>query len=318
MYRVGCHLRSALVVVLLCAGLVAAEAAQAGSAADLTITLAGHPGTVSPPGGSAVYRATVKNSRGRRTFTAIEVVTTLGNGSRFDRALTGAACSNPSGDAITVVCSVGPLAPGLSASVDIFAAMPLTVGQSTATASITMSSPLDDRRNNTTDPPATILVVSDPNTTSGFFTPGAYPLGNEVLTVPASASKGLVTAVSQEDSSPLCGPDCLFSDNAVKVDFPLQDPAYSVEDPFNPLTLQLDMGFLTPPCRGLGGTCDDLRFVDHLGRTGIVPFCEGASGTSAGPAHALPSAPCKYHQFKDVDGRVNFEIAFLSNDPTFF
>ncbi len=93
--------------------------------------------------------------------------------------------------------------------------------------------------------------------------------------------------------------------DAVGVDFPLQDQVYKVEDPWNPLTLRLDMVFLTPPCRGLGDTCDDLRFVDHLGRIGVVPFCDGASGTHAGPAHALPSAPCKHHQFKSVDGAAS-------------
>lgn len=317
MQRVGrAHLKLVWISALLVAGLLTTGVAQAGSAPDLTIAITGHPGTVSPPGGSALFRLVVTNAVGRQTFTKISVVVTLSEGSQFDPALTGAACS--SGDGVTVACGVESLAPGRSESIDIFAAAPLVVGQFTTTASITASSPSDDRRNNTTNPPATTVVVSDPNTRSGFFTPGEHPLGNDKLTVPVTAAKGLVTAISQQDSSTLCGSDCLFTDNAVKVDFPLQDPVYSVRDPRNPMLLQLDMGSLTPPCRGLGGTCDDLRFVDHLGNTGVVPFCDGASGTNAGPAHALPSAPCKYHQFKGVDNRVHFRIALLSDDPVFF
>ena len=317
MRRAGCgHLRVVGIGVLLVAGLLTAGVAQAGSAPDLTITIAGHPGTVSPPGGSALYRLVVTNAVGRQTFTNIGVVVTLGGGSEFDPALTGATCS--SADGVTVVCGVQSLAPGGSETIDVFAAAPLVVGQFTTTASITASSPSDNRRNNTTSPPATTVVVSDPDTRSGFFTSGQHPLGNDALTVPVTASKGLVTAISQQDPSTLCGSSCLFSDRAVKVDFPLQDPVYSVRDPLNPLLLQLDMGFLTPPCRGLGGTCDDLRFLDHLGNPGIVPFCDGASGTNPGPAQALPSAPCKYHQFKGPDNRVHFRIALLSDDPVFF
>lgn len=307
----------ALMPVVLAAGLAGAGGAQAGASPDLTIKIAGHPDIVAPPGGLFLNRLTVSNDRGRQTFTDITVVNTMPEGSRFDRGLTDAGCSNPSNDGFTVICSVGTLAPGRSASFDVFAATPLTVGQFTSTASITSSSPSDDRRNNTTSPPATTRVMSDPDRRSGFFTPGQHALGNEVLTVPAGASKGLVTAITQEDSFPLCGTDCLFSDSAVKVDFPLQDPAYKVEDPFNPLKLHLDMGFQKPPCNGLGGTCDDLHVLDHLGRTFVVPFCDGASGTSAGPAVALPSAPCKYHQFKDRVGRIHFLVAMLSNDPTF-
>lgn len=312
------RVRVGLVGVLLAAGLAGAGVAEAGVSPDLTISLAGYPATVSPPGGTAFHRLTVSNSRGKQTFTAVAAVVALSQGSRFDPTLTGVGCSNPSGDGVTVACTIGTLAPGSSKSLDIFASTPLTEGQSTSTARITSSSPTDDRTNNTATPPASILVVSDPVSTSGFFAPGEHQVGRQVLTVPSGTSKGVVTDFALEDPFPLCGTGCLFSGDVVKVDFPLQDPAYKVEDPRNPLTVHLDMGFSSPPCKGLGGTCDDLRFVDHLGQTGVVPFCDGASGTNAGPAHALPSAPCKYHQFKDADGRVHFKVALLSNDPRFF
>jgi hypothetical protein len=310
--------RSMVAAAVLLAGSAGIGAAEAAAAPDLTITLAGHPATVSPPGGLALFRLTVKNAVGRQTFSDVAAAVALGAGSAFDPALTGATCSNPAGDGVTVVCNLGTLAPGQSTSVDIFAAPPLTVGTVTTSAAITGSSPPDDRRNNTTKPPATTVVVADPDSRVGFFIPGAHALGNDLLTVPTGGSKGLVTAISHEAAEPLCGSTCLFSDDPLRVDFPLQDPVYKAEDPRNPLLLELDMGFLTPPCRGLGGTCDDLRFLDHLGQPGVVPFCTGASGTNAGPAHALPSSPCKYHQFKTVDGRVHFRIALLSNDPTFF
>lgn len=300
----------------LASGLVGTGVAEAGSSPDLSIAVAGHPATVSPPGGVALYRLTVRNAVGKQTFSNVVVVHTMAAGFQFSRSLTGNGCSNPSGDGSTVACTIASLAPGASASFDVFAATPTTAGRYTSSASITASSPADNRRNNTA-PAHTAVVLSDTET-SGFFPPGAHRVGNQVLNVPSGGAKGVVGAMALEDSELLCKTECLFSGDAVRVDFPLQDPAYKVEDPLNPLTLQLDMGLLSPPCRGLGGTCDDLRFVDHLGTIGVVPFCDGASGTNAGPAHALPSAPCKYHQFKAADGRIHFEIALLSNDPTFF
>ena len=309
---------AALATISVAVGVPGTSPAMAAATPDLTISIAGHPGTVSPPGGLALYRVTVRNAVGKQTFTKVQVVHTVPADGRFDASLTGNTCSNPSGDGITVTCTIASLAPGASATLDIFETTPTVPRLYTTTASIADSSPTDNRKNNVTSPGATTNVVFATTTTSGFLPPGAHGVGNQVLHVPPGAGKGLVTTMSLEDPAPLCGSTCLFSGQAVRVDFPLQDPSYKVVDPLNPLTLDLDMGFSSPPCKGLGGTCDDLRFVDHLGQTGVVPFCTGASGTNPGPAHALPSSPCKYHQFKGDDGRVHFAIALLSNDPTLF
>lgn len=310
----GRVLFAVLAAIGVAAGLAGVGAATAASS-DLTISIASHPATVSPPGGLALYRATVSNAANRKTFTDVPVIVLLPSGAQFNASLTGASCSNPLGDGITVTCTVASVPPKGSTAVDIFAATPATPGQYTTLAAIG-DNPTRVTGKNTTAAGTTTNVVIDPNKTSGFFTPGAYGVGNQLLQVPAGAGKGVVTALSLEDHTPYCGTSCLFSGDAVRIDFPLQDPNYKFVDPFNPLTIEVDMGFSSPPCKGLGGTCDDLRYIDHLGQTGIVPFCEGASGTNEGPAVALPSSPCKYHQFKSADDHVHFKVALLSNDPT--
>ena len=314
MYRLrGRVVFAALVAVGVSGGLFGVGPAVAATP-DMTISIAGHPATVSPPGALALYRITVTNAVGKQTFTNVVVVHTMASGGQFDAALTANGCTNPSGDGITVTCTIASLAPRASAVIDIFTATPTTPGVATSTATIDDSSPAENRKNNTAS--TTTNVVADATKAAGFFTPGSYGVGNQLLQVPAGAGKGVVTAMSLEDHTPYCGTSCIFSGDAVRIDFPLQDPNYKVIDPLNPLTVELDMGFSSPPCKGLGGTCDDLRYIDHLGQTGIVPFCNGASGTSEGPAVALPSSPCKYHQFKSDDGHVHFKVALLSNDPT--
>jgi hypothetical protein len=279
---------------------------------DITVQIASMPTTVSPPGASVVYRATVGQGLSPIAGT---LTVTLSAGS----FVSGAGCT---GSGLTATCAFGASA----ATFDIVAATG-PAGSQTATATVAATGDtlgLEYTSNNSATATTTVNESSQ-GVASGYVEPGhsiTLSLADgrqDTLAVPATAANGVIVTIKGEDGTGhLCGaptatnpvPTC---HNGFSTTFD-PDPSYQVTDPDHPLVTNKTFG-AQDPCMGLGGSCDSLYYAEHEGTPLILmPFCTGASGGSAGDGTVHANDPCVNQKYK-INGAIWWDVRMTSTDP---
>lgn len=311
----------AVLATVLLAGLVAPQSASADLLPDMRIEASALSTTVTA-GSQVVYRVTLVDegviAAGLLLDNSIRVVSTLAGG-------TFVGCQNP-----CVTNVPGPVSPGGSASFDL-------VGQA-STSNLTFTTKIDDidlANLDPTDDTATVTTSVLPTGTctfegqpvngatacrSGYFPPGQYTFGNQVLVVPSVAgdtTPGVVGELSEvAANSTFCQTHVCAHGIAILENFSNAN-GYQVTDKNNPLRTVIN----TPksdPCRGIGSRpCSVLQYetqapdqwATNPQPDPVIPSC-----TTAGAIGSTQKL-CVESVKKTTAAALQFQVLLTSDDP---
>jgi uncharacterized repeat protein (TIGR01451 family) len=290
-----------------------------GHVTKLNTTIVGTPDPVTL-GNNVKYTYTVKNA-GDSTEPSVAVTANLPAGSSLVDAPASCSGGGP------VQCSLGDLAPGASASVDLVVESPAAMPPGNAMTTTGTATP----GTNPTGSLVTGLVVPNPTSTSGFVLPGdSIGTGGSTpatLTLPGTGN-GAPVVLTQGPGNFCLGP-CKGPATEVS-----EFPGY--DDPNHPIRLVLEYGFATDlPGAAVAFATDDIFKYDGVNPPAIVPDCnddpswtpqqkaDAAArraqrlGTQSGIASPSPCINSRAIVAVGGGYQVAYEVLYLSGDPRF-
>jgi uncharacterized repeat protein (TIGR01451 family) len=304
-------MRRALLALLAAAGVATLIAVPAGPAAgllgaqaDLTVTSAGRPDAVAPPGGNVEYRVTATNN-GPLPSALVDFTDTVSGGGTIlaGESEIPAGCTTT---ATTVSCNDLLLASGAPRAFRIVvktSAVGTVVNTATISSAVAGLDEIPGNNSATTSTPVT-------ENSNGSH---ALVLGGECISFELSSLcvpeevEGVFVKLADSDlsNSPQCG--TTGCGVGLHVDF-LQDDKYKAEDPNHPLVVDMSFGKQGGNCQSTSDKCSTIYVRKSFdGPVTPLPACDPTLAT-----------PCEFDRFKDatVDGSpIHWIVHMLSNDP---
>jgi uncharacterized repeat protein (TIGR01451 family) len=279
---------------------------------DVTVEATAQPADVAP-GGTVLYRSIVRNN-GPDTAPAVAMADVIPNGTTFQSATTTqGGCSGVDADR-RLVCLIGTLAAGASATIDVQVTAPTTVGARLVNTSTVITVPADtNTANNTVTAIATVQPEGPgEDVATGFVVPGgtittgvaATPEDPTVsgLTLPNTGSGANITLIEREGGR-FCGGPCGPGQFTILRRF------LGYEDFDNPPVLRIRYD------ASLGLQLSGNLWMKKQGVASIVPFCSKKRVSPCLLSKRIIDA--KSAKVPDDVGDLEVRILVLGPDPRF-